>query len=296
MNGLIREREALLGLHGRLMQRFGDIDGNDFVIDPWQRTAVDGGFGGDGRTAILEDSVVIERGAVLFSHIAGTALPPAATLHRPHLAGRPYEVVGVSVVLHPRNPFAPTAHMNVRCFAVNAEDQLYRWVGGGMDLTPCYLFDDDAVAFHRAARAAAPAEYPTWKQQCDQYFWLKHRQEARGVGGIFFDDYVGVDALDTALAVGRGFGDAVGNIVMAHKDDPYEASHRDWQLIRRGRYAEFNLVWDRGTTFGLQSNGRIESILASMPPQASWRYAHEPNAGSHEARTLAVLKTPRAWL
>jgi coproporphyrinogen III oxidase len=292
---LISQRQSMLTLHEQLMTRFGGIDGQSFVVDPWQRQATDGGFGGDGRTAILEGGAVIERGAVLFSHIAGAALPPAATVHRPHLAGRPYEVVGVSVVLHPRNPFAPTAHMNVRCFSVVGDEPM-QWVGGGMDLTPHYLFEDDAIAFHQAAKDASPAHYPVWKQQCDNYFWLKHRHEARGVGGIFFDDHIADDAITTAMAVGAGFANAVGDILLRRKDHPYQAEHRDWQLVRRGRYAEFNLVWDRGTTFGLQSNGRIESILASMPPHAAWRYAHEPAVDSHEAKTVATLKAPRAWL
>jgi coproporphyrinogen III oxidase len=290
-------RDALLDLQNRLIARFEGIDGSGFVRDHWTRPRVEGQFSGDGRTCILEGGEVIERGGVLFSHIMGAQLPPAASAHRPHLAGSRYEVLGVSVVIHPRNPFAPTAHMNVRRFSATPENgQTVAWVGGGMDLTPHYLFDEDATIFHRAARGVSSLHYPTWKRQCDEYFLLKHRREARGIGGIFFDDYGEPDGLDIAVNLGNAFLDAYAGILERRKDAPFQPQHRDWQLYRRGRYVEFNLVWDRGTTFGLQSNGRIESILASMPPLAAWQYNREPDAGSDEARLLEVLREPRDWV
>ncbi|NJK44866.1 MAG: oxygen-dependent coproporphyrinogen oxidase [Pleurocapsa sp. SU_196_0] len=290
-------RDALLELQNRLIARFEGMDGGQFRRDHWTRPQVAGQFSGDGRTCILENGEVIERGGVLFSHIMGAKLPPAASAHRPHLAGSRYEVLGVSVVIHPRNPFAPTAHMNVRRFSVTPEDgQTVAWVGGGMDLTPHYLFDEDATVFHCAAQGVSSLHYPTWKHQCDEYFLLKHRCEARGIGGIFFDDYGEPDGLDIAVKLGNAFLDAYALILERRKDTPFQPSHRDWQLYRRGRYVEFNLVWDRGTTFGLQSNGRIESILASMPPLAAWQYNREPEAGSDEARLLEVLREPRDWV
>jgi coproporphyrinogen III oxidase len=290
-------RAAFLELQEYIIGKIEATDDARFLRDHWQRPAAPGEFSGDGRTCILEGGSVIERGGVLFSHIAGSKLPPAASAHRPHLAGSNYEVVGVSVVMHPRNPFAPTAHMNVRRFTAHPRDaEPVSWIGGGMDLTPHYLFQDDARAFHHAARDISPAQYPDWKRTCDEYFWLKHRREARGIGGVFFDDYPRHDGLEIAVSLGRHFADVYQRILERRKDTPYTDAHRDWQLYRRGRYVEFNLVWDRGTTFGLQSNGRIESILASMPPLAAWQYNLEPAANTPEAELLEVLRTPRDWI
>jgi coproporphyrinogen III oxidase len=291
-------RETLLGLQDALMIRLERIDGGTFQRDHWQRpTEHPNTFTGDGRSCILENSNVIERGAVLFSHIAGSSLPAAASAHRPHLTGAAYEVVGLSCVIHPRNPFAPTAHFNVRCFQAQPEHgEQTSWFGGGMDLTPHYLFEDDVEDFHGAARSVSPAHYPVWKKTCDEYFWIKHRQESRGVGGIFFDDLTDTNGSSIAANLVQAFTEVYAQILERRAHTPYTDLERDWQLHRRGRYAEFNLVWDRGTSFGLQSSGRIESILASMPPLASWKYDHQPESNSRESGLIEVLKNPRDWL
>jgi coproporphyrinogen III oxidase len=243
---------------------------------------------------------------VLFSHVRGERLPPSATAQRPALAGRAWEAMGVSLVLHPRNPHAPTVHLNVRCFVASpAADDLAAvwWFGGGMDLTPTYGYDDDARHFHAACRAAlAPFGadlHPRFKQACDEYFWLKHRGEPRGIGGIFYDD-LAEGGFDRAFAITRSVGDAFLGayrpILERRKDTPYGERERDFQAYRRSRYVEFNLVWDRGTLFGLQSGGRTEAILLSMPPLARWRYDWHPDPGTPEADLTARYLVPRDWL
>ena len=305
-------RAKLLELQDTLIAKLGRIDGGTFQCDHWRRPAENPKtFTGDGRSCILENSNVIERGAVLFSQIAGSSLPAAASAHRPHLTGAAYGVVGLSCVIHPRNPFAPTAHFNVRRFEARPENgDSIIWFGGGMDLTPHYLFEDDARDFHNAARGVSPAHYPAWKKTCDEYFWIKHRNESRGIGGIFFDDLMdtngpsigsditGSDIIGSEIAVNlvQAFTEVYAEILGRRAPTPYSDLERDWQLYRRGRYAEFNLVWDRGTSFGLQSAGRIESILASMPPLAAWKYDHQPTAKSRESDLITVLKNPRDWL
>ena len=297
--GLVKQ--YLLGLQERIVSRLEALDGNAFVRDAWQRAE-----GGGGISRIIENGEVLERGGVLFSHVQGAKLPPSAAANRPDIAGRPWEAMGVSLVLHPRNPYVPTVHMNVRFFlakadAAGAEDAF--WFGGGMDLTPYYGFEEDCVHFHRINRdALAPLGadyYPRFKKWCDEYFFLKHRSEPRGIGGVFFDDFheQGFDhAFSVQRAVGDAFLDAYIPVVERRSNLAYGERERDWQLYRRGRYVEFNLVWDRGTHFGLQSGGRSESILASMPPLAAWRYNYAPEPGSPEAALSALLMPPRAWL
>lgn len=298
MNQIQSMREKLLELQDALIVNLEQIDGGTFQRDHWQRPTENlNTFIGDGRSCILENSSVIERGAVLFSHIAGSSLPAAASVHRPHLTGAAYEVVGLSCVIHPRNPFAPTAHFNVRCFQAQPEQgDPITWFGGGMDLTPHYLFEDDARDFHTAAKSVSPEHYPAWKKTCDEYFWIKHRQESRGIGGIFFDDLTDTNGSSITANLVRAFTKVYAHILSRRAPTPFSELERDWQLYRRGRYAEFNLVWDRGTSFGLQSGGRIESILASMPPLAAWKYDHQAIAESRESALIEILKNPRDWL
>ena len=251
---------------------------------------------------ILEDGAVFERAGCGFSHVSGSKLPPSATQHRPELAGMPFEAMGVSLVFHPRNPYAPTVHMNVRNIrVVNREGQTVSWYGGGLDLTPIYGFEEDARHFHRVCRDAVqpfgPDLYPRFKAWCDEYFFLKHRNEPRGVGGIFFDDFAegGFDnGFALMRAVGDAFLDAYLPIVWRRRDTPFGERERDFQAYRRGRYVEFNLVWDRGTLFGLQSGGRTESILMSMPPRVAWRYDWHPEPGSTEERLYREFQIGRA--
>ena len=294
MNQIQSMREKLLELQDALIVNLEQIDGGTFQRDHWQRPTENlNTFIGDGRSCILENSSVIERGAVLFSHIAGSSLPAAASVHRPHLTGAAYEVVGLSCVIHPRNPFAPTAHFNVRCFQAQPEQgNPITWFGGGMDLTPHYLFEDDARDFHTAAKSVSPEHYPAWKKTCDEYFWIKHRQESRGIGGIFFDDLTDTNGSSITANLVRAFTKVYAHILSRRAPTPFSELERDWQLYRRGRYAEFNLVWDRGTSFGLQSGGRIESILASMPPLAAWKYDHQAIAESRESALIEILKNP----
>ncbi|RPH67226.1 MAG: oxygen-dependent coproporphyrinogen oxidase, partial [Burkholderiales bacterium] len=247
---------------------------------------------------------VFERGAVLFSHVRGERLPASASAHRAELAGRPFEAMGVSLVMHPRNPYVPTVHLNVRFFAAPGEDGAAAvwWFGGGMDLTPYYPFEKDIVRFHSACRQALEPfgtdYHPRFKKWCDDYFYLKHRGEARGVGGVFFDD-LNAPGFERSFALTRSVGDAFleayAPIVERHRGEPYGERERDFQAYRRGRYVEFNLVFDRGTLFGLQSGGRTESILCSMPPVARWRYDWHPQPGSPEARLYEFL-APRDWI
>ena len=291
-------RDYLTGLQERIVARLEAVDGRRFLRDAWERPE-----GGGGVSRLIEDGGVLERGGVNFSDVRGASLPPSATAHRPDLAGRSWQAMGVSLVMHPRNPHAPTAHMNVRMFvAMRQGAEPVWWFGGGMDLTPYYGYDEDAIHFHRSCRAAvAPFGadlYPRWKQACDDYFYLKHRREPRGVGGIFFDDLAD-GGFDRSFAIVRSVGDAFTDayvpILERRRGRPYGERERDFQAYRRGRYVEFNLVWDRGTLFGLQSNGRTEAILMSLPPRASWRYDWHPEPGKAEARLYERYLVPRDW-
>lgn len=271
--------------------------GARFVEDAWVRAE-----GGGGRTRILREGAVFEQAGVGFSDVSGDRLPPSASAARPELAGASWRAVGVSLVLHPRNPYLPTTHCNVRHFRAQRDGKTVAWwFGGGFDLTPFYPFDADVLHWHRTARAlCAPFgedRYRAHKRWCDEYFFLRHRDETRGVGGLFFDDLHGDFDADFAYlrAVGDGFLDAYLPIVERRKDTPYGERERAFQLYRRGRYVEFNLVWDRGTLFGLQSGGRSESILMSLPPLVRWEYGYTPEAGSAEAGLQDYLR-PRDWL
>lgn len=292
-------KQYLLGLQQRIVSALEDVDGKPFLRDSWERPE-----GGGGISRLLEEGNVFERGGVGFSHVLGQSLPPSAAANRPEIAGRQWEAMGVSLVLHPRNPFAPTVHMNVRFFSATAEgkDPVW-WFGGGMDLTPYYGFDDDARHFHRTCHdALAPFGadlYPRFKTWCDEYFFLKHRNEARGIGGIFYDDLNSPDfdqCFGVMRSVGDGFLDAYLPILKRRKDLAYGERERDFQAYRRGRYVEFNLVFDRGTHFGLQSGGRTESILMSLPPLVKWRYNWKPEAGTPEARLYTDFLVHRDWL
>jgi coproporphyrinogen III oxidase len=337
-------RAYLLDLQQRIVVALEAIDGKSFRRDEWTRAE-----GGGGVSCVIEDGNVLERGGVNFSHVHGTALPASATANRPELAGRGFEAMGVSLVLHPRNPYAPTTHMNVRFFCTGAsnsaaaspaelaqksgaapggeeaatrqykvvrrgaEDAVDKgaaaqakpawWFGGGMDLTPYYGFTDDAVHFHRSCRdALAPfgaAYHPQFKAWCDRYFFLKHRNEARGIGGIFFDDLCEPD-FDSCFALTRSVGDhfldAYPPLLTRRLATPYGERERDFQAYRRGRYVEFNLVYDRGTLFGLQSGGRAEAILMSLPPLVKWRYDWQPEPGSPEAALYADFLPARDWI
>jgi coproporphyrinogen III oxidase len=267
--------------------------GGRFREDRWNRAE-----GGGGITRIMADGVVFEKAGVNFSHVQGPRLPPAATAHRPELAGLPWEALGISVVTHPRNPYVPTSHANVRFFSAGST----WWFGGGFDLTPYYGFAEDAVHWNRTARAAvAPfgeALYPRFKRACDEYFFLKHRGEARGIGGLFFDDFneLGFDrSWALTRAVAEAYVQAYRPIVARRRAQAFGERERNFQLVRRGRYAEFNLVWDRGTLFGLQSGGRTESILMSLPPLVRWDYAWPAEPGSPEARLPEDFLCPRDW-
>ncbi|MDB5845654.1 MAG: Coproporphyrinogen oxidase [Polaromonas sp.] len=298
-------RVYLLGLQERITDAIAEIDGQPFVSDPWQKEPGEM-LQGNGITKILEQGNVFERAGCGFSHVRGPCLPPSATQHRPELAGAPFEAMGVSLVFHPRNPYAPTVHMNVRMLAatpVGGVAEPVCWFGGGMDLTPFYGFDEDAVHFHQVCKdMLAPFgedKYPRFKQWCDEYFFLKHRQEQRGIGGVFFDDFQEL-GLTQSLAmmqrVGNSFLQAYLPIIERRKDSVFTQRERDFQLYRRGRYVEFNLVWDRGTHFGLQSGGRTESILMSMPPLASWAYQRPNEAGSPEERLYKEYLVRREWV
>ncbi|ARP93033.1 oxygen-dependent coproporphyrinogen oxidase [Bordetella genomosp. 13] len=296
-------RRYLVELQQRIVAALSEFDGHRFQVDEWARPGGEA-LRGQGRSCVIEDGGFFERGGVNFSHVQGDSLPASASAGRPHLAGRAFEALGVSLVLHPRNPYCPTVHMNVRLFCAKSEGHApVWWFGGGMDLTPHYGFEDDARHFHRVCRdALAPFGsdlYRSFKLWCDDYFYLPHRGEPRGIGGIFFDDFCefGFEG-DFALlrSVGDAFLDAYLPIVRLRRDIPYGERERDFQAYRRGRYVEFNLVLDRGTLFGLQSGGRTESILMSMPPRADWRYAWQPKSGSAEARLYADFLVRRDWL
>ncbi len=296
-------RHHLIDLQARITGAIAAVDGSDFLVDAWRKAAAEP-LQGDGITMILEGGPVFERAGCGFSHVRGPKLPPSATQHRPELAGAPFEAMGVSLVFHPRNPYVPTVHMNVRMLAASAVDgRQVCWFGGGMDLTPCYGFEDDVRHFHGCCKAALEPfgadKYPRFKAWCDDYFYLKHRAEQRGVGGIFFDDFseLGFDgSLAMMKAVGNSFLAAYLPIVERRRDSSYGERERAFQLYRRGRYVEFNLVWDRGTHFGLQSGGRTESILLSMPPLVSWSYQNVPASGSPEAELYSRFLVRRDWL
>ena len=289
----------LTGLQGRIVAALEAIDGGTFRSDEWTRPA-----GGGGLTRIIEEGTVFERGGVGFSRVQGASLPPSASANRAELAGRSFDAMGVSVVLHPRNPYCPTVHMNVRCFvAMKAGADPVWWFGGGMDLTPYYGFEEDARHFHAACKSAlepyGAGYHPRFKKWCDDYFFLKHRNEPRGVGGIFFDDFAERDfGFSFALmqAVGDRFLSAYVPIIERRKDLSYTERERHFQAYRRGRYVEFNLVWDRGTLFGLQSGGRTESILMSLPPVVRWQYDWAPEPGSPEAKLYTDFLVARDWV
>ncbi len=289
----------LLDLQRRIVDGLEAFDGMPFRSDAWQRPA-----GGGGISRLIEDGNFFERGGCNFSHVMGDNLPPSATAGRPELAGASFEAMGVSLVVHPRNPYCPTAHLNVRFFIARKSglDPVW-WFGGGMDLTPYYGFEQDARHFHATCRAAlepfGPDVHARYKAWCDRYFFLKHRNEPRGIGGIFFDDLNegGFQrCFSLTQSVGDDFLDAYLPIVTRRRDMPYGERERDFQAYRRGRYVEFNLVWDRGTLFGLQSGGRTESILMSLPPIVKWRYDWQPEPGSAEARLYSDFLIEKDWI
>ena len=293
-------KQYLLKLQDNICQTLELVDGKGtFVEDNWQRE-----LGGGGRTRVLTGGKFIEQGGVNFSHVFGDKLPASATAARPELAGRSFQAVGVSLVIHPHNPFVPTTHANVRFFIAEKEgEEPVWWFGGGFDLTPFYPFHEDVVHWHTVANKLCQPfgdnVYPEYKKWCDDYFYLKHRNETRGVGGLFFDD-LNKQGFETSFkfmqAVGNGFLDAYVPIVEKRKDISFGEKERDFQLYRRGRYVEFNLVHDRGTLFGLQTGGRTESILMSMPPLARWEYCYEPEPESKEADLYENYLHPREWL
>ena len=289
----------LRALQDTLCHELAEEDGaKPFVTDEWKRPE-----GGGGRTRLLANGAVFEKAGVAFSHVAGEKLPASATAHRPELAGKDWEALGVSLVVHPLNPYVPTSHANVRFFIAGADtDSPVWWFGGGFDLTPYYGFETDAAHWHRIARDAVvpfgDALYPRFKKWCDEYFFLKHRNEPRGVGGLFFDDFNELgfkQSFALMRAVGDAFLPAYRPIVAKRKATPYGDRERQFQLYRRGRYVEFNLVWDRGTLFGLQSGGRTESILMSLPPLVRWDYDWQPAPGSPEAKLYDVFLKPCNW-
>jgi coproporphyrinogen III oxidase len=289
----------LSSLQQDIVARLSALDGAAFGRDAWQRPQ-----GGGGLTCILEDGALFERAGVGYSHVYGEGLPPSASASRPELAGRSFRAMGVSLVLHPRSPYVPAVHMNVRCFAAEKSGEpAVWWFGGGMDLTPYYAWEDDVRHFHRVCRDAlepfGTERHARYKRWCDEYFFIRHRNEPRGVGGIFFDDLHDPD-FDTCFALARSVGEhflpAYVPIVERRRDVSFGERERDFQAYRRGRYVEFNLVYDRGTLFGLQSGGRAESILMSMPPRVAWRYDWSPAAGTPEARLYADFLPPRDWL
>ena len=289
----------LTSLQERIVSAAEKIDGKQFIRDSWERPE-----GGGGVSRLIEEGNVLERGGVGFSHVKGMSLPPSAAANRPEVAGQPWEAMGVSLVFHPRNPYAPTVHMNVRFFTTTStEYEPVWWFGGGMDLTPYYGFQEDAKHFHQTCHdALAPHGsdlHDRFKKWCDDYFYLKHRKEARGVGGIFYDDF-NEAGFEKSFAMTQSVGDSFINaylpLLERRKDTPYGERERDFQAYRRGRYVEFNLVFDRGTLFGLQSGGRTESILMSMPPIVKWRYDWHPEAGSPEAKLYTDFLPHRDWL
>lgn len=293
-------KEYLLALQDAICRGLEAADGQiQFTEETWDRPE-----GGGGRSRTCEQGSVFEKGGVGFSHVMGEKLPPSATASRPELEGARWQAMGVSLVMHPKNPFVPTSHANVRLFVAEKDGQEpVWWFGGGYDLTPYYGFDEDCIHWHQTAKKACdpfgPTVYSRFKNWCDDYFYLRHRHEPRGIGGLFYDDLNEWD-FETSFkfmqSVGNSYLDAYLPIVEKRKEVPYTAAHREWQEIRRGRYVEFNLVFDRGTIFGLQSGGRTESILMSLPPHVQWKYNHQPTEGSEEAKLLEYYLTHKDWL
>ncbi|MFC0140504.1 oxygen-dependent coproporphyrinogen oxidase [Erwinia mallotivora] len=296
----VQVKQFLLDLQDLICQQLAQADGSaSFAEDSWNREG-----GGGGRSRVLRNGAVFEQAGVNFSHVHGDQMPASATAHRPELAGRSFEAMGVSLVIHPENPWVPTSHANVRFFIAEkpGADPVW-WFGGGFDMTPYYGFTEDAVHWHQtAARLCQPFGedvYPRYKKWCDDYFFLKHRNEQRGIGGLFFDDLNSPDfdyGFRFIQAVGRGFLDAYLPIVARRKDLPWGERERQFQLYRRGRYVEFNLVWDRGTLFGLQTGGRTESILMSLPPLVRWEYDYQPEPGTPEAALYSDFLTVKEWI
>lgn len=296
-----RVASAFKTIQANICSGLESVDGAErFITDEWTKDS-----GGGGITRVLRGGQAIEQGGVNFSHVYGDSLPASATANRPELANRKFQAMGVSLVIHPNNPFAPTSHANIRFFVAEPSqpgDKSIWWFGGGFDLTPTYVFEEDAVHWHQVAfdvcKPYGDSVYQEHKRWCDRYFYLKHRDETRGIGGLFFDDlnqWSFEDCFSYVKDVGEGYLNAYAPILERRKNTPFESSHRDFQLYRRGRYVEFNLVYDRGTLFGLQTGGRTESILMSMPPLARWQYNFEPPVGSEEARIKDYL-VPRNWL
>lgn len=292
-------KDYLLGLQDAICSELSELDGSAFVTDSWDRPE-----GGGGRSRVLAEGALIEKGGVNFSHVRGASMPGSATAHRPELAGRSFQAMGVSLVIHPKNPYVPTSHANVRLFVAEKEgEEPIWWFGGGYDLTPYYGFEEDCVEWHQTAKSACEPFgdelYPKYKRWCDDYFYLPHRQEPRGVGGLFYDD-LNEGGFEHCFGFMRSVGDsymrAYRPIVDRRRDMPFGERERNWQLYRRGRYVEFNLVFDRGTLFGLQSNGRTESILMSLPPLVRWEYAYQPEEGSPEADLLSKYLISREWV
>ena len=293
-------RDYLLGLQDTICTAFEDADGRArFHEDNWEREE-----GGGGRSRVMEDGAVFEKAGINFSHVFGDRLPPSATASRPELAGRSFQAMGVSLVIHPRNPYVPTSHANLRFFIAEKPDEApVWWFGGGFDMTPYYGFEEDAVHWHRVAREACTpfgdTVYPAFKKWCDEYFYLKHRGEPRGIGGLFFDDLNEGSfsrCLSFLISVGNHYLPAYLPVVERRKDMDYGEREKDFQCYRRGRYVEFNLVYDRGTLFGLQSGGRTEAILMSLPPVVKWRYDWHPEPGSAEAELYNTFLQPKDWL
>ena len=294
-------KDFLLALQESICSGLASIDGKaDFRTDAWDREE-----GGSGITRVISDGNVFEKGGVNFSHVFGESMPASATATRPELAGRAYQAMGVSLVIHPNNPFVPTSHANFRMFIAEKEgEQPVWWFGGGYDLTPYYGFEEDCVHWHQTAKDACDPfgekYYPLFKRQCDEYFYLKHRNEPRGVGGLFFDDFNELEfprCLEFVQSMAHSYLAAYGPIVEKRKDTPFTEQHKQFQEYRRGRYAEFNLVYDRGTVFGLQSGvGRIESILMSLPPVVRWWYDWQPEPGSEEAKLYTDFLKHRDWV
>lgn len=293
-------KDFLLGLQDRICKAIEDEDSHGkFKEDKWERPE-----GGGGRTRVLSDGEIFEQAGVAFSHVKGNELPPAATAKRPELAGRQFQALGVSLVIHPKNPFVPTSHMNVRFFSSQKQGaEPVWWFGGGYDLTPYYGFEEDAIHWHKTAQTVCQEfgkdVYPRFKKWCDDYFYIRHRDEQRGIGGIFFDDlneWGFSRTFEFMQRVGNSYLDAYLPLVQRRKISPYTNDNRDFQLYRRGRYVEFNLVYDRGTIFGLQSGGRTESILMSLPPNVRWQYNWQPEPGSEEAVLYEKYLKPREWV
>ncbi|MGD9592753.1 MAG: oxygen-dependent coproporphyrinogen oxidase [Candidatus Berkiella sp.] len=301
-------KEYLLNLQQHLTQSLQAFETKNFILDEWSKPQGSTGITGSGKTCLLRHGDVFESAGVNFSHVTGSAMPASASAHRPELAGRAFEALGISSVIHPQNPHAPTSHMNVRFFVAHKEGApSIWWFGGGFDLTPYYPYEEDAIFWHTIAKNACTPFgehiYPKYKKWADEYFFLPHRQETRGIGGLFFDD------LNTATwgwdieecfaflqSVGNHFWKAYGPIVQKRYQQPFTPAMRDFQLYRRGRYVEFNLVYDRGTLFGLQSGGRTESILMSLPPKVNWEYQWQPQPESAEAKLYEKFLTPQEWV